>query len=210
MNTHRLRDCARVDGSRSASDAKAQGKATQRGALVGALALAALATPSAPASAGLLTFDWSGAGFVFDDGAGGNPSGAIKLNPPSQSFSSSNIVVNGDENESATYTPSKNEGSSLIYSNSAGSLEFQFSSNLNSGPASSLLESVVWSSSDGETIEDASTVVGGVKMIESATSVVPEPSTWALLGVGFAGLALAGMRRRRGADAAARAWPTRA
>jgi PEP-CTERM motif len=44
-------------------------------------------------------------------------------------------------------------------------------------------------------------VAGGDQLILNFTPV-PEPSTWALLGVGVCGIAVAGIRRRRATQAA--------
>ncbi len=155
--------------------------------------------PGNSASAGVLTYSWDGAGFSFDDGVNGSPSGTFKIDPPGSSLSSGAIVLNGSGPESGSYTPESNDLGDLTYTNPSGDLELRFSSNLNSGPQKAELEDVVWSSSDGETIEDASIVVGGAQLSDSIAAAAPGPATWALLGLGFAGNALVGVRRRNGA-----------
>jgi hypothetical protein len=37
----------------------------------------------------------------------------------------------------------------------------------------------------------------GVASVDGFSSVVPEPSTWAMLGLGFAGIGLVGLTKRR-------------
>jgi len=69
-----------------------------------------------------------------------------------------------------------------------------FSSNLNSAPENPLLTSV--SVLDGP---DAFKVTGGATL--SPTLSVPEPSTWAMMLLGFAGLGFAGYRKVKQAAA---------
>ena len=63
------------------------------------------------------------------------------------------------------------------------------------------MESVVWLSSDGEIIRDASIVVGGVQLSDSIAAAAPELSTWVLFGLGVAGIALARGRLKSGVAA---------
>jgi hypothetical protein len=62
------------------------------------------------------------------------------------------------------------------------------------------LESVVWLSSDGEIIQDASIGVGGVQLSDSIAAA-PELSSWVLFGLGVAGIALARGRLKSGVAA---------
>ena len=61
----------------------------------------------------------------------------------------------------------------------------------------------IWSNSDASYGTAFTGVVGGQEFYNlnsvsaSVTGAVPEPSTWAMLGVGFAGLGLAGWKRSR-------------
>jgi hypothetical protein len=56
-------------------------------------------------------------------------------------------------------------------------------------------------SSDGEIIQDASIVVGGVQLSDSIAATAPELSTWVLFGPGVARIALARGRPKSGVAA---------
>jgi hypothetical protein len=170
--------------------------ARRRSIAVGGIVLAALATVGTTEAA-TLSYVWTaGSAFSFDDDANANLGGTFKIDPPGSSLSSGDIIIDGLGQESGTYAPVSYGSNAITFSNPAGTLDLEFGSILSSGPEKADLESAVWSSSDGEIIQDASIVVGGVQLSDSIAAAAPEPSTWVLFGLGVAGIALIRGRRK--------------
>jgi hypothetical protein len=145
-----------------------------------------------PASAATITYTFDvGTSFTFMDGGTGDLTGTFTINPPSGPFSGEDVVVTGGP-LAGTYAPFDNDGGeALVYRGETQPILFvAFSSNLNSAPENPLLTSV--SVLDGP---DAFKVTGGGTL--SPTLSVPEPSTWAMMLLGFAGLRYAGYRKAR-------------
>jgi PEP-CTERM motif len=144
-----------------------------------------------PASAATITYTFDvGTSFTFMGGGTGDLTGTFTIDPPSGPFSGEDVVVTGGP-LAGTYAPFDNDGGeALVYRGDETQpiLFVAFSSNLNSAPENPLLTSV--SVLDGP---DAFEVTGGATL--SPTLSVPEPSTWAMTLLGFAGLGFAGWRK---------------
>jgi PEP-CTERM motif len=99
------------------------------------------------------------------------------------------VVVTGGI-EAGTYTPASADGA-LAYGApplAKEDLIVFFTPSLTSVPLAPVLESVSWNNPGN--VQTAIHVTGGATLI-------PEPSTWAMMLLGFVGLGFAGYRRAR-------------
>jgi hypothetical protein len=151
------------------------------------------------ARAAVLTYTFDpGTSFTLDNGGTGDLTGSFTINPPSLSFSATDDVVITGGPAAGTYAPRENAfGTPLSYENTSASaiLDVEFTPNLNSAPGHAALNSLVWFSLVGPPSSGSSTVSGGATLI-------PEPSTWAMMLLGFGGLGFLGYRQTRKGQAA--------
>jgi hypothetical protein len=156
-------------------------------ALLFALAAFAIANP---ASADLIyTFDPS-TQFTFADLDSAVLTGTFALNLPGDNLDSADIVVTGTGQETGTYEPFVSDVNALIYVDSTTSNELFLNFNDELGAPVLQLTSVEWTSSASRT--NAVELGGGARLPTAA----PEPSTWAMMLLGFAGLGYAAIRRK--------------
>jgi hypothetical protein len=155
---------------------------------------AAIATP---ASAAVLTYTFDPfTHFTFEDLDSAVLTGTFTVNPPGDDLSSADIVVAGMGKEAGTYEPEESGDNVLLYVDSATSNDLFLRFNENLGAAQLQLTRVDWVGAGSST---ATELGGGARL----PPVVPEPSTWAMMLAGFAGLGwLAHLRRRKLAPAA--------
>jgi hypothetical protein len=143
------------------------------------------------ANAVTYTFD-PGTSFTFSDGGAGDLTGTFTIDP-SGGFSGDNVVITGGI-EAGTYAPASSDSA-------AGALAYEFfppplreglnvffTPSFTSVPVAPVLESVFWMNPGN--VQDATHVTGGA-------TLVPEPSTWAMMLLGFVGLGFAASRRWR-------------
>jgi PEP-CTERM motif len=150
------------------------------------------------ANAALITYAFDpGTSFVFPDGGAGDLTGTFTLNEGN--FTGDNVVVTGGI-EAGTYTPS---GSGIIflpftvaltYGSSVPPVLFAVQLHAVGFPnvdfRTLVLDDVTWEPMSGMEPQTALDVTGGATLI-------PEPSTWAMMLLGFVGLGLAALRRWR-------------
>jgi PEP-CTERM motif len=139
----------------------------------------------------------AGTTFTFDDGGIGDLLGFFTINPPGHSFSGYDVVITGGQ-EAGTYTPDSNDnGEALAYTSASGAiLGLDFAQNLNSAPQHLLLERVSWDNPPpGHHSSFTIRVAGGATLLEGRAAPVPEPSTSAMMLLGFVGLGFAASRR---------------
>ena len=164
----------------------------KRAAVAGAaLFLTAALLPAGPASAEVLltyTFD-TFTHFTFEDLDSAVLTGTFTINPPGDSLFTDDIVVTGTGQEAGTYEPEESGDNVLWYVNSATSSDLFLYFNENLGAAHILLTKVQWAGSGRST---AIELGGGARLPATA----PEPSTWAMMLLGFAGLGYAAVRRK--------------
>jgi hypothetical protein len=142
-------------------------------------------------NAATLTYKFDpGTSFSFADGGTGDLKGTFTIDPPSNSFSAEDLVITGGA-EAGSYAPYYNDsGKAQVYLGVSGSIEVLFSSILNLAPEHPMLVGVSAMTSE------ATSVTGG------ATLSVAEPSTWAMLLLGFVGLGYGSHRKARRAAVA--------
>ncbi|MBN8987266.1 MAG: PEP-CTERM sorting domain-containing protein [Rhizobiales bacterium] len=162
-----------------------------------------LAGISAPAQANIL--------YTFGNFTGGATSGSLELNLPSLAAASNLsgsiapylVALNFTENgQSFTITPANLASNSYINTGAAGSggagIIFTLTALQNFSAPTLTLEIFtnswqVHSGLNGPTIAQGSFSIGAPVVIAAA---VPEPSTWAMMILGFLGMALWAHRRR--------------
>jgi len=140
------------------------------------------------ARAAVLTYTYDpGTSFTLTNGSTGDLTGTFTINPASNSLSSDDVVITGGP-AAGTYRPLENDFGTLVYGGITliALFEVNFTPNLNSAPGHSMLSDVVWNS--GEEPVASLSVTGGA-------TLVPEPSTWAMMLLGFAGLGVLGYRQ---------------
>ena len=153
-------------------------------------ALAAFAVAN-PASAEVLTYTFDPfTHFTFEDLDGASLMGTFTVNPPGDDLSSFDIVVGGTGQEAGTYKPEESGGNVLLYVDSATSNDLFLRFNEDLGAPHLQLTQVDWH--DGAVSSTAVELGGGAQL-----PTVPEPSTWAMMLIGFAGLGYAGYRQTR-------------
>jgi hypothetical protein len=149
-----------------------------------------------PASAALLTYTFDPfTHFTFEDLDSAVLTGTFTINPPSDGLFADDIVVTGTGQEAGTYEPDESGNNELLYIDFATSNEVFLIFNEDLGAAHLQLEEADWvgASSRSTAIE-----LGGGAQLPTAA---PEPSTWAMMLLGFAGLGYAAIRRRSAARA---------
>ena len=166
--------------------------AFNRAAVAGAaLFLTAAVFPTGPASAEVLltyTFD-PFTHFTFEDLDSAVLTGTFTINPPSDGLFTNDIVVSGTGQEAGTYEPQESGDNVLLYVDSATSNDLFLRFNENLGAANLQLTRVDWVGAGSSTAVE----LGGGAQLPSAA---PEPSTWAMMLLGFAGLGYAAVRRK--------------
>jgi PEP-CTERM motif len=153
-------------------------------------ALAAFAVAN-PASAEVLTYTFDPfTHFTFEDLDSAVLTGTFTINPPSDGLFTDDIVVAGTGQEAGTYEPEESGDNVLLYVDSATSNDLFLRFNENLGAAHLQLTQVDWH--DGAVSSNAIEVGGGAQL----PAAVPEPSTWAMMLLGFVGLGYAAVRRK--------------
>jgi hypothetical protein len=145
------------------------------------------------------TYAWeSGSSFSFEDGVSAAPTGTLSIDPASGLLKSTDeLVLTGPGPEAGTYGSDYYDlAETLVFTDGPADLSLLLT-DLNEGPNKAPLFEVSWSEPNFPQSE-ASSVAGGLQMEESAAGAVPEPSAWALLGLGLAAIALGRGRRRDG------------
>jgi hypothetical protein len=161
------------------------------------VALTALGAAN-PASAEVLTYTFDPLTlFTFEDLDSAVLTGTFTVNPPGDGLFADDIVVAGTGQEVGTYEPDQSGGNVLLYLDSATSNELFLDFNVNLGAPHLLLAEVTWVGA-GST-STAIQVSGGAHLPAAA----PEPSTWAMMLLGFAGLGYAALRRKSAGRATA-------
>jgi hypothetical protein len=154
------------------------------------VALTAFAVANS-ASAAVLTYTFDPfTHFTFEDLDSAVLLGTFTVNPPGDNLSSDDIVIGGTGQEAGTYEPEESGDNVLLYVDSATSNELFLRFNQNLGAAHLQLTSVDWH--DGPVSSTAIELGGGAHLPTAA----PEPSTWAMMLLGFAGLGYAAVRRK--------------
>jgi hypothetical protein len=165
--------------------------------------------PISMANAALITYAFDpGTSFVFPDGGAGDLTGTFTINEIEGNFTGDNVVVTGGI-EAGTYTSSGSGeiffedlvalSYGLVDSVEVAGLGVQLHTVAGGPPAPGepppdlralVLYSVTWQAMGGLGPRDAFDVTGGA-------TLVPEPSTWAMMLLGFMGLGFAGYRSTR-------------
>jgi hypothetical protein len=152
-------------------------------------ALAAFAVAN-PASADLIyTFDPS-THFTFEDLDSAVLTGTFALNLPGDNLDSAGIVVTGTGRETGTYEPLISDVNALIYVDSTTLNELFLNFNDDLGVPVLQLTSVEWTGGASRSFADE--LGGGARLPTAA----PEPSTWAMMLLGFAGIGFVAIRRK--------------
>jgi PEP-CTERM motif len=158
-------------------------------------ALAAFAIVG-PATAQTLTYTFdAGSSFTFSDGDSAVLTGSFSVDPPGDNLDALDVVITGTGKEAGTYEPLNSDINELLYTNSANSEDLSLVFDQNLGATNLRLTSVQWFG-DGDR-STAVEVIGGAQL----PAAVPEPSTWAMMLLGFAGVGLAALRRRGAVEA---------
>jgi hypothetical protein len=148
-------------------------------------------TVANPASAAVLTYTFDPfTHFTFEDLDSAVLTGTFAINPPGDSLFSDDIVVAGTGQEAGIYEPDQSGDNVLLYVDSATSNEVFLFFNENLGAAHLQLTEVEWVGAGRSTAIE----VGGGAQLPAAA---PEPSTWAMMLAGFAGLGFMGWRSQR-------------
>ena len=158
----------------------------------------ALATMGAanPARAQALTYTFDVATqFTFEDLESAFLLGTFTIDPPGDDLFAADIVIAGTGQEAGTYEPFESGDNVLLYVDSTTSNELFLRFNVDLGAPQLQLTQVDWH--DGLLSSIAISVGGGAHL----PTAVPEPSTWAMMLLGFAGLGYAAIRRRGAARA---------
>jgi hypothetical protein len=156
------------------------------------------------ASAAVLTYRYDpNTSFSLSNDSDGFLTGDFTINTASGAFSATADAAITSGPAAGVYAPLDINADGLHYESEAGFVNVSFTANLDNRPASPALEEVDWSpppSSDG--FANSLTVAGGATLIQSEPPI-PEPSTWAMMLLGFGGLGFLGYRQTRKRQA----WP---
>jgi hypothetical protein len=144
-----------------------------------------------PASAALLTYTFDPfTHFTFEDLDSAVLTGTFTINPPSDGLFADDIVIAGTGQEAGTYEPQESGDNLILYIDSATSNELFLRFNEDLGAPHLQLTQVDWH--DGAVSSTAVELGGGAQLPAAA----PEPSTWAMMLIGFVGLGYAALRRQ--------------
>jgi PEP-CTERM motif len=116
--------------------------------------------------------------------------GTFKVDPPGDELFTDDIFVAGPGQEAGTYVGQTSGGNVLFYSDSAANSALLLRFDLDLGAPQLQLTSVEWEHSPNFSF--ASELGGGARL----PTAVPEPSTWMMMLMGFAGLGYAALRRK--------------
>ena len=108
---------------------------------------------------------------------------------PERRLVHNDIVVTGTGQEAGTYEPQESGDNVLLYVDSATSNDLFLRFNENLGAANLQLTRVDWVGAGSSTAVE----LGGGAQLPAAA---PEPSTWAMMLIGFTGLGYAALRRQ--------------
>jgi hypothetical protein len=143
-----------------------------------------------PASAQLLTYTFDPfTHFTFEDLDSAILTGTFTLSED-DTFSAADIIIDGTGQEAGTYEPGEQGDNVLEYTDLTTSNEVFVRFNEILGAPHLLLTSVEWAG--GSSRSNAIELGGGAHL----PTVVPEPSTWAMMLLGFVGLGYAAIRRK--------------
>jgi PEP-CTERM motif len=146
---------------------------------------------AAPARADVLTYTFDPfTHFTFQDLESAVLIGTFTVNPPGDDLSADDIVITGTGQEAGTYGPEESGDNELLYVDSTTSNELFLIFNEDLGAAHLQLTEVEWAGGSGRS--SAIELGGGAHLPTAA----PEPSTWAMMLLGFAGLGYAAVRRK--------------
>jgi hypothetical protein len=158
-------------------------------------ALAAAVAVATPASAEVLTYTFDPfTHFTFEDLDSAVLTGTFTINPPGDGLFTDDIVVAGTGQEAGTYEPEESGDNVLFYVDATTSNELFLNFNENLGAAHLQLTSVDWH--NGGVSSTAIELGGGARLPAAA----PEPSTWAMMLLGFAGLGYVSYRQAKQAS----------
>jgi PEP-CTERM motif len=144
-----------------------------------------------PASAQVLTYTFDPfTHFTFEDLESAVLIGTFTVNPPGDDLSADDIVITGTGQEAGTYEPFESGDNVLFYTDSTTSHDLLLRFDLDLGAPHLQLTSVEWAGGSSRSAADE--LGGGAHL----PTVVPEPSTWAMMLLGFGGLGFAALRRK--------------
>jgi PEP-CTERM motif len=127
-----------------------------------------------------LTFDWAATQYQFVNGSSFGCTGCWT----GATTNEMEVSLGGETHDTAT----ENVASQGFTGWLTGSMDFT---------ATSASEMLVFLSKGGPTSLPPVALLDGVSLTGDVPNAVPEPSTWAMMGLGFAGLGLIAYRRRR-------------
>lgn len=155
-----------------------------------ALFLAGGLFQATPANAQNLTYTFDpSTHFTFQDLSSAILTGTFTINPPGDSLFADDIVIGGTGQEAGVYEPIDQGQNVLHYVDSATSSDLFLRFDQDLGAVQLELTRVDWDS--GGVSSEATELGGGARL----PTAVPEPSTWAMMLLGFAGLCYAARRR---------------
>jgi hypothetical protein len=164
-------------------------------AIVMGVALATMGAAN-PARAEVLTYTFDvSTHFTFEDLESAFLLGTFTVNPPGDNLSADDIVIVGTGQEAGTYEPDESGNNVIVYTDSSTSNQLFIRFDQDLGAVQLQLSSVEWAG--GSSRSNAIDLGGGARL----PTVAPEPSTWAMMLLGFAGLGYAAIRRRGAARA---------
>jgi hypothetical protein len=159
------------------------------------------------ASAAVLTYRFDpGTSFNLDNGGDGFLTGHFTINTASGAFSATDDAAITSGPAVGVYAPSRVSSGELVYINEnpnsgPAQVTVNFMPTLDESPASPALEEVDWESAGPGGHSMSVAVAGGATLIQREPPI-PEPSTWAMMLLGFAGLGFLGYRQTRKGQAA--------